>query len=152
MDRGPDITVGYAVSGDNPYYASSATHRNSVTDLGLESTCKRVDGKVARVLVVSDEKVFAAYRAKSEHDINQAVEETVAAPPSPIESDMTVTPDELGYPVNYATVMDGKKSYDWQRVKDLPAGSTQVPDGCGAYGRQERQERTRHDPGGSRLA
>ncbi|KFI49769.1 bifunctional DNA primase/polymerase [Bifidobacterium biavatii] len=127
------ITVGYAVSGDNPYYASSATHRNSVTKLGLESTCKRIDGKVARVLVVADEKVFAVYRAKSEHDISQAVEETVAAPPQPIEGDMTVTPDELGYPVNYATVSDGKKSYDWQKVKDLPAGSTPVPNGGSAY-------------------
>ncbi|PST47271.1 hypothetical protein CPA40_00055 [Bifidobacterium callitrichos] len=123
------IVQGYAVSGDNPYYASSATHRNSVTKLGLESTCKRVDGKVARVLVVSDERIFAVYRAKSEHDINQAVNETIPAPPRPIEGEATVTPGEAGYPVNYATVTDGKKSYDWQKAKDLPAGSTRTPNG-----------------------
>lgn len=123
------IVQGYAVSGDNPYYASSATHRNSVTKLGLESTCKRVEGKVARVLVVSDEKIFAVYRAKSEHDINQAVNETIPDPPQPIEGTATVTPGEAGYPVNYATVTDGKKSYDWQKTKDLPTGSTHTPNG-----------------------
>lgn len=125
------VMDGYAVSGANPYYANSVNHRNAISKLGLRSTQRRIEGRNTRVLVVQDEQRFSVYRkasAQAAAEAEQEAERTVTPPPAPRKDQPSPLPGDYGLAVNYATVTAGKRSYDWQKVKNLPAGSTSRPD------------------------
>ena len=130
------VSNGYAVSQDNPYKESRSGHMNTVSKLGLLSKCKKIDGKVVRVLVVKDERTFAPFRKESAASIQDALAEAESTPvpalPSPREDNPVPTPDDYGFPVTFGTVSEGKKSFDWAKNRTLPVGR-RPPSSASAY-------------------
>lgn len=120
------VANGYAVSQDNPYRETRSSHINTVSKLGLMSKCKKLDGKVVRVLVVKDERTFAPFREESASSIRNALAEhdaeTKQKLPPPYEGTPISTPDDCGFPVTFGTIAEGKKSFDRARNRTLPIG------------------------------